>query len=74
MTQLPSMHMTAQEWVDTIGWQLPPDDCADYLRFVWGRNDSLRKAGLPPLKGELDDRKLQQLLARADRLRNRRTA
>ncbi len=69
---LPSMHMTAQEWIDAVGWRMPPDECADYLRFVWGRNDQLRAKGIPPLKGELDDRQLTRLLDRAERLRTRR--
>lgn len=24
------MHMTAQEWVDAVGWRMPPDECADH--------------------------------------------
>lgn len=67
MTSLPSQHMTAQEWVDTVGWRMPPDECADYLRFVWGRNERLRKAGLPPLRNEIDERQIARLVERAKR-------
>lgn len=74
MTSLPSMHMTAQEWVDAVGYRLPPDECADYIRFVWGRNDNLRKAGLPPLKNEITERDIARLVERVRRRQERNAA
>lgn len=66
--------MTAQEWVDAVGYRLPPDECADYLRFVWGRNDTLRQKGIPPLKNEIDEKQISRLVQRVQRRQERNPA
>lgn len=71
MNELPSLTMTAQEWVDQVGWRLEPDECADYLRFAYGRNDYCRRNGIPPTSRELDDRGLARMVERANRKRER---
>lgn len=78
---LPSVSMTAQDWVDQAGWLLLKhdpdswdaiDQLASYLRFVWGSNPGLARVD-HRLGHGLTDKQIHRLLERAKRTAERHT-